>query len=77
MLVLRYQQPGRVRPFRTPLVPVVPILGILICGYLMYGLPGDTWIRLLVWLLIGFVIYFLYGRTHSRVGNVAPVASGD
>ena len=69
ILVLRYRRPELPRPFRTPLVPVVPILGILICGYLMYGLPPDTWIRLIVWLIIGLAIYFLYGRTHSRVGR--------
>jgi APA family basic amino acid/polyamine antiporter len=84
VLVLRYQQPNRPRQFKTPLVPLVPILGILICGYLMFGLPSDTWVRLVVWLLIGLVIYFLYGRTHSRVGNPSAAeaqaqlaASGD
>src|SRR5215212_404323 len=60
VLVLRYRRPELPRPFRTPLVPVVPALGILICGYLMYGLPPDTWIRLIVWLVIGLAIYFLY-----------------
>ena len=69
VMVLRYREPNRVRPFKTPLVPLVPILGILICGYMMYGLPSDTWIRLAVWLIIGLVIYFLYGRGHSRIGN--------
>jgi APA family basic amino acid/polyamine antiporter len=69
ILMLRYKRPELPRPFKTPLVPVVPVLGILVCGYLMAGLPRDTWLRLLVWLLIGLVIYFLYGRTHSRVGN--------
>jgi basic amino acid/polyamine antiporter, APA family len=69
ILVLRYRRPELPRPFRTPLVPVVPLLGILICGYLMYGLPPDTWVRLIVWLIIGLAIYFLYGRTHSRVGR--------
>lgn len=69
ILMLRYKRPELPRPFRTPFVPLVPALGILVCGYLMYHLPTDTWVRLGVWLLIGFVIYFLYGRTHSRVGN--------
>ena len=69
VIVLRYRDPHRVRPFKTPLVPLVPILGILICGYMMYGLPSDTWIRLAVWLVIGLVIYFLYGRSHSRIGG--------
>ena len=49
----------------TPLVPLVPILGILACFGLMATLPADTWIRLFVWLVIGFVIYFGYGRKHS------------
>jgi basic amino acid/polyamine antiporter, APA family len=69
ILVLRYRRPELPRPFRTPLVPVVPALGILICGYLMLGLPSDTWLRLIVWLILGLAIYFLYGRTHSRVGR--------
>ena len=66
-LVLRYKQPTLARPFRTPFVPVVPLLGILICGYMMRALPEDTWVRLIVWMAIGLVIYFLYGRSHSRV----------
>ena len=61
-LVLRVRSPDMPRPFKTPLVPLVPILGILICGYLMYGLPGDTWLRLLVWMAIGLVIYFPYSK---------------
>jgi APA family basic amino acid/polyamine antiporter len=63
--ILRNKRPDLERPFRTPLVPLVPILGILSCLGLMATLPGDTWIRLFVWLLIGFVIYFGYGRKHS------------
>ena len=83
ILILRYKRPELPRPFKTPLVPVVPVLGILVCGYLMYHLPSDTWVRLFVWLLIGFVIYFLYGRTHSRVGGTSasvraqPAMAGD
>jgi APA family basic amino acid/polyamine antiporter len=65
VLILRRQRPDLDRPFRTPLVPLVPILGMLSCLGLMATLPGDTWLRLLVWLLIGFVIYFTYGRKHS------------
>jgi APA family basic amino acid/polyamine antiporter len=72
VLLLRYKRPELHRPFRTPLVPLVPILGILVCGYLMYGLPPDTWLRLLVWLAIGLVIYFVYGRTHSRLAAGLP-----
>ncbi len=65
IIVLRRVQPDLPRPFRTPLVPLVPILGILICGYMMSGLPRDTWIRLIVWMAVGLVIYFAYGRSHS------------
>jgi APA family basic amino acid/polyamine antiporter len=67
VLVLRYTDPDRPRPFRTPLVPLVPIAGIAACVYLMSGLPVDTWARLIVWMAIGLVIYFLYGRRHSKV----------
>jgi basic amino acid/polyamine antiporter, APA family len=63
--ILRTKRPDLDRPFRTPFVPFVPIMGILCCTGLMLTLPGDTWIRLIVWLLIGFAIYFGYGRKHS------------
>jgi APA family basic amino acid/polyamine antiporter len=69
ILVLRYKSPDLPRPFRTPFVPVVPILGILICGYLMFGLPWATWERLLIWMALGLAIYFLYGKSHSRIGR--------
>jgi len=69
VLVLRYKEPNRPRPFRTPWVPVVPLLGIASCLYLMSALPIDTWARLLVWLLIGLVIYFVYGRHHSKLNK--------
>jgi APA family basic amino acid/polyamine antiporter len=74
IIVLRNKSPELPRPFRTPLVPIVPLLAIAICGYMMYSLPGDTWIRLIVWLVIGLLIYFLYGKSHSRIGSSA--ASG-
>jgi APA family basic amino acid/polyamine antiporter len=67
VLVLRRTRPDLDRPFRTPWVPFVPIMGILCCFGLMLTLPEDTWIRLVVWLLIGFVIYFGYGRKHSHL----------
>ena len=63
--ILRHKRPDLDRPFRTPWVPFVPIMGILCCFGLMLTLPGDTWIRLFVWLIIGFVIYFGYSRRHS------------
>jgi APA family basic amino acid/polyamine antiporter len=65
VLVLRRTRPDLDRPFKVPLVPLVPILGILTCLGLMATLPGDTWLRLLVWLVIGFAIYFGYSRKHS------------
>ena len=71
VLVLRYTDPDRPRPFRTPFTPFVPIAGILACVYLMLGLPVDTWARLVIWMLLGLAIYFLYGRRHSRVQAAA------
>ena len=65
VLILRSKRPELERPFRTPLVPLVPIMGIVTCFGLMLTLPADTWIRLVVWLLIGFSIYFGYSRKHS------------
>jgi len=69
VLALRYTDPDRPRPFRTPLVPLVPIGGIAACLYLMSGLPKDTWARLVIWMVIGLVIYFSYGRHHSKVSR--------
>src|SRR5207245_11151745 len=63
----RRPDPERPRPFKTPLLPFVPIMGRLISLLLMAGLPGDTWLRLIIWPIIGMVIYFSYGRHHSRV----------
>jgi Amino acid transporters len=74
--ILRSKRPDLERPFRTPLVPLVPILGILSCFGLMATLPGDTWLRLLVWLLIGFVIYFSYGRKHSHLQQEIAARTG-
>ena len=71
VFVLRYTDPDRPRPFRTPWVPFVPIAGIFACFYLMWGLPPDTWARLIIWMLLGLVIYFLYGRRHSKVQQAA------
>src|SRR5213079_1263808 len=65
VLVMRRTNPDAKRPFRAPLVPLVPILGILTCLLLMFSLPAENWYRLIVWLVIGLVIYFLYGRRHS------------
>jgi len=69
VIILRRTQPQARRDYRTPLVPLVPILGILSCFAMMVSLDGETWARLLVWLVIGFVIYFAWSRRHSRVGR--------
>ena len=69
ILVLRYRSPDLPRPFRTPFVPFVPVGGVLICSWLMYNLPADTWLRLAVWMALGLAIYFLYGRKHSRLAG--------
>jgi basic amino acid/polyamine antiporter, APA family len=68
-MILRKSDPDLVRHFKTPLVPFVPILGILVCGAMIYGLGWTNWMRLLVWLVIGFVIYFSYSRKHSKLRN--------
>ncbi len=74
VLVLRYTDPDIPRPFRTPLVPFVPVAGILSCVYLMSGLPVDTWARLVIWMALGVAVYFLYGRRNSKVGKAAARA---
>jgi APA family basic amino acid/polyamine antiporter len=67
--VMRNKMPNLPRAFKTPLVPLVPILGIVVCLFMMVFLPMDTWIRLLVWMLIGMDIYLVYGAKHSHLGN--------
>jgi len=69
VLIMRRTHPEVPRPFRAPFGMVVPILGILCCLLLMFSLPAENWVRLFVWLAIGLVIYFAYGRHHSRLGN--------
>ncbi|MDR2622066.1 MAG: amino acid permease [Dysgonamonadaceae bacterium] len=68
ILVMRKRMPDAPRAFRTPCVPVVPVLGIGICLFMMVFLPFDTWIRLIVWMLIGHDIYTFYGSRHSKLG---------
>jgi basic amino acid/polyamine antiporter, APA family len=68
--IMRYKEPDRPRAFRTPYLPVVATLGILFnLGIMVFGIGTITWIRLVVWLAIGFVVYFAYGRHHSRLNN--------
>jgi APA family basic amino acid/polyamine antiporter len=82
VFVLRFTDPQIHRPFRAPLFWLVAPLGVVSCGYLMYGLPADTWARLIVWLALGLVVYFAYSRSHSKLhhglmGKVPPPTSPD
>lgn len=69
VLVLRRTRPDLPRAFRTPGVPVVPILGVVACVWLMLNLPLETWLRFVIWMAIGIVIYLAYGRRHSRLAE--------
>jgi APA family basic amino acid/polyamine antiporter len=69
--IMRRRRPNLERPFRTPWVPFVPLMGILVSGLMMVSLPFDTWLRLIIWLVIGMAVYFFYGRHHSRVQAAA------
>jgi len=79
VLIMRRTNPQAHRPFSAPFYPVTPILGIVLCGGLMFSLPVENWWRLLIWLLIGFGIYFAYGRSRSvmalqaQAGRATPV----
>jgi basic amino acid/polyamine antiporter, APA family len=70
VLIMRRTDPEMPRPFRCPLVPLVPLLGITLCLLLMLSLPVENWLRLIVWLLIGFAVYFSYGRKHSVLARI-------
>ncbi len=81
VMVMRRTNPNANRPFRAPLVPLIPILGILTCLLLMFSLPAENWYRLIIWLVIGFNIYFGYGRYRSvmsggAIGSRGPVMIG-
>ncbi len=67
VLILRYTDPDRIRPFRCPFSPVFPSLGIILCVLLMLSLPSENWMRLVVWLIVGLCIYFFYGFWHSKL----------
>lgn len=73
IIVLRKKMPDVPRTFKTPFVPLIPICGILTCLSLMVFLPADTWVRLIVWMLIGLDIYASYGIKHSKIGNYQGV----
>src|SRR5450631_1119697 len=70
--IMRVRRPDLERGFRVPAVPVVSTLGIIVCGAMIYGLGWTNWMRLIVWLLIGFIFYFGYGKSHSRINEPPP-----
>jgi APA family basic amino acid/polyamine antiporter len=65
VLIMRKKYPNAERPFRCPWVPFVPVMGVLSCLMLMFSLPAANWLRLFVWMALGLLIYFVYGRKHS------------
>jgi basic amino acid/polyamine antiporter, APA family len=71
VLIMRVKHPEAARPFRAPFSPLTPILGIVTCMILMFSLPPENWYRLLIWLAIGFAIYFGYGKKHSVIAKLA------
>ncbi len=74
IIVMRKQMPNAPRAFKTPLVPLVPILGVVTCFFMMAFLPLDTWIRLFVWMIIGFDVYLYYGIKNSFLSNRLPAS---
>jgi APA family basic amino acid/polyamine antiporter len=76
ILILRRREPARHRAFRTPFVPLVPVLGVVSCAYLMLGLPWITWVRFGLWLALGLIVYGLYGARHSKLRTAGqPITS--
>ena len=73
--ILRRRRPELARPFKTPWIPFTPIMAIVVSFLMMASLTGETWLRLIVWLVIGLAIYWFYGRHHSKVG-IARAAEG-
>ncbi|MES2826577.1 MAG: amino acid permease [Bacteroidota bacterium] len=69
VIILRKTNPELPREFKTPWVPVVPILGVIACGAMIFGLGWENWLRLFVWLALGFIIYFTYSKKHSKLGT--------
>ncbi len=74
VLVLRRRQPQLIRPFRVPAAGLVAPAGILVCGYMMVSLPGDTWLRFAVWMALGLALYFLYGRRNALLASEPALA---
>jgi len=76
VLIMRRVDPNRPRPFRVPFSPLFPMIGIVLCLVLMMSLPGENWLRLIVWLVIGFCLYFTYGVSNSKLRAKAAAANG-
>ena len=77
VIVLRRTRPDLHRAFKVPLVPFLPILSALACLYLMLNLPADTWLRFAIWMALGFVLYFTYGRRRSRLAGAEGEAAAE
>src|SRR5665213_502947 len=73
VMVLRKKEPTMVRPFKTPLVPLVPILGIIVCAAMILSLPGRTQLSALAWMVVGLIIYFAYSRKNSKIGTAGDI----
>lgn len=69
VLIMRKKMPEVPRAFKTPLMPFVPIAGIFVCVYLMSALPIESWVRLIIWMVLGVAIYFFYGKKHSKLNK--------
>jgi amino acid transporter len=76
VLIMRRSNPDAPRPFRCPLVPLIPLLGIALCLLVMSSLPVDSWLQLIVWLFIGFAVYFAYGRHPSVLARAGQNSAG-
>ncbi len=72
VIILRVKEPARPRSFKVPLNPLIPLLGVASCTFLMTGLPGITWIRFIVWLVLGLIVYFSYSINHSALHKSHP-----
>ncbi|HEU4791850.1 MAG TPA: amino acid permease, partial [Flavobacterium sp.] len=69
VIILRKKEPNMVREFKTPLVPFVPLLGVFVCCAMMYGLGWTNWLRLFVWMALGIIFYFAYGKKNSTLNG--------
>ncbi|MCD7442964.1 amino acid permease [Streptomyces lincolnensis] len=77
VIILRKSRPDLHRSFRTPWVPFIPILSVAASLWLMLNLPAETWLRFALWMALGFIVYFVYGRSHSRLGREAETTVGE